>query len=97
MNAPTPPLHLLPEVNQRPVPAELIEALQAQFGTRCSTALVVREQHGRDESSFDVPPPELVVPQYLPSEPRISAACGLEPGAAPVVPVKLSSVVTAPD
>ncbi|QTN26540.1 FAD-binding protein [Rhodoferax sp. AJA081-3] len=61
MNAPTPPLHLLPEVNQRPVPPELVEALQAQFGTRCSTALVVREQHGRDESSFDVPPPGAVV------------------------------------
>ena len=61
MNAPTPPLHLLPEVNQRPVPPELIAALQAQFSTRCSTALVVREQHGRDESSFDVPPPGAVV------------------------------------
>jgi D-lactate dehydrogenase (cytochrome) len=61
MNAPTPPLHLLPEVNQRPVPAALIDALQAQFGARCSTALVVREQHGRDESSFDVPPPGAVV------------------------------------
>ena len=61
MNAPTPPLHLPPEVNQRPVPAALIEALQAQFGARCTTALVVREQHGRDESSFDVPPPGAVV------------------------------------
>jgi D-lactate dehydrogenase (cytochrome) len=61
MNAPTPPLHLLPEVNQRPVPTALVEALQLQFGTRCSTALVVREQHGRDESSFDVPPPGAVV------------------------------------
>ncbi len=61
MNAPTPPLHLLPEVNQRPVPAALVEALQALFGTRCSTALVVREQHGRDESSYDVPPPGAVV------------------------------------
>jgi D-lactate dehydrogenase (cytochrome) len=61
MNAPTPPLHLLPEVNQRPVPAALVDALQTKFGTRCSTALVVREQHGRDESSFDVPPPGAVV------------------------------------
>ncbi len=61
MNAPTPPLHLLPTVNQRPVPPALIEALQARLGTRCSTALVVREQHGRDESSFDVPPPGAVV------------------------------------
>ena len=49
MNAPTPPLHLLPEINQRPVPAALIEALHAQFGARCSTALVVRERHGRDD------------------------------------------------
>ena len=61
MNAPTPPVHLLPEVNQRPVTAELVEALQARFGGRCSTALIVREQHGRDESSFDVPPPGAVV------------------------------------
>ena len=61
MNAHTPPLHLLPEVNQRPVPPALVEALQAQFGARCSTAMVVREQHGRDESSFDVPPPGAVV------------------------------------
>ncbi len=61
MNAPTPTLHLLPEVNQRPLPAALIETLQALFGARCSTALVVREQHGRDESPFDVPPPGAVV------------------------------------
>ncbi|MBI2748205.1 MAG: FAD-binding protein [Burkholderiales bacterium] len=61
MNAPVAPLHLLPTVNQRPVPPALIEALQARLGTRCSTALVVREQHGRDESSFDVPPPGAVV------------------------------------
>lgn len=37
------------------------EALVARFGVRCSTALAVREQHGRDESPFDVPPPEFVV------------------------------------
>jgi D-lactate dehydrogenase (cytochrome) len=61
MNAPVAPLHLLPTVNQRPVPPALIEALQARLGTRCSTAQVVREQHGRDESSFDVPPPGAVV------------------------------------
>jgi D-lactate dehydrogenase (cytochrome) len=61
MNAPTAPLHLLPVVNQRAVPNDLIAALQSQFGARCSTALVVREQHGRDESSFDVPPPGAVV------------------------------------
>ncbi|MFZ3221043.1 MAG: FAD-linked oxidase C-terminal domain-containing protein [Rhodoferax sp.] len=61
MNAPTATPHLLPRVNQRPVPAALLQALQAQFGDRCSTAQAVREQHGRDESSFDVPPPGAVV------------------------------------
>jgi D-lactate dehydrogenase (cytochrome) len=61
MNAPASKNHLLPEINQREVPAELIEALKARFEGRCSTALVVREQHGRDESSFDAPPPAAVV------------------------------------
>ena len=68
MNAPTHVSHLqthgpdhTPAVAQRPVPAEMIEALKARFGERCSTALVVREQHGRDESAFSVPPPGAVV------------------------------------
>jgi D-lactate dehydrogenase (cytochrome) len=50
-------LHYAP----RAVPLGMVAALQALFGTRCTTALAVREQHGRDESPFDVPPPELVV------------------------------------
>ena len=45
----------------RPVPAELIAALQTRFGAQLSTALVVREQHGRDESIFSVTPPAAVV------------------------------------
>ena len=61
MNAPTHSAHLLPEINQRAVPAALIDALKARFGTNCSTALAVREQHGRDESSFVAPPPSAVV------------------------------------
>ena len=61
MNTPTANPHLLPVVNQRTLPAELLDALQARFLAQCSTALVVREQHGRDESSFDVPPPGAVV------------------------------------
>jgi len=61
MNAPTASQHLVPDVQQRPVPQTLIDALKARFGERCSTALVVREQHGRDESSFTVPPPAAVV------------------------------------
>ncbi len=60
MNAPL-PKHLLPEIQQRETPAELLDALKARFPGRCSTALVVREQHGRDESSFAAPPPAAVV------------------------------------
>ena len=60
MNAPL-PSHLLPEIAQRETPAALIDALKARFAERCSTALVVREQHGRDESSFAAPPPSAVV------------------------------------
>jgi D-lactate dehydrogenase (cytochrome) len=48
-------------VNQIAMPDALLAALQTHFGDRCSTAMAVREQHGRDESSFDVPPPGAVV------------------------------------
>ncbi len=60
MNAPL-PSHLLPEIAQRETPQALLDALKARFGDRCSIALVVREQHGRDESSFAAPPPSAVV------------------------------------
>jgi D-lactate dehydrogenase (cytochrome) len=45
----------------RPMPDAMRTALQARFGERFVTSLAVREQHGRDESPFDVPPPEAVV------------------------------------
>ncbi|MDB5752704.1 MAG: dld [Ramlibacter sp.] len=61
MNAPTALSHLVPQVRQRDVPTTLVEGLKARFGDRCSTAMAVREQHGRDESSFEVPPPAAVV------------------------------------
>lgn len=61
MNAPTAVSHLVPEFHPRPVPQALLDALQARFGVQCSTAAAVREQHGRDESSFEVPPPAAVV------------------------------------
>jgi D-lactate dehydrogenase (cytochrome) len=61
MNAPAHLQHLLPAVNAREVSAAMLDALKAGFGERCSTALVVREQHGRDESSFAAPPPAAVV------------------------------------
>ena len=60
MNAPLPE-HLLPEIRQRETPTALLDALKTRFAERCSTALVVREQHGRDESSFAAPPPAAVV------------------------------------
>jgi D-lactate dehydrogenase (cytochrome) len=61
MNAPTALSHLVPEIHQRDIPAALIDALKARFGANCSTAMAVREQHGRDESSFQAPPPAAVV------------------------------------
>ena len=60
MNAPL-PAYVLPEIAQRETPAALVDALKARFGAQFSAALVVREQHGRDESSFAAPPPSAVV------------------------------------
>ena len=60
MNAPTPVAHLA--IAQREVPDAFLDALKSRFGANCSTALAVREQHGRDESVFTrVPPPAAVV------------------------------------
>ncbi|HEY1391800.1 MAG TPA: FAD-binding protein, partial [Methylibium sp.] len=56
MNAPQ-ELRLAP----RPMPQAMLSALKARFAQRCSTAQAVREQHGRDESPFDAPPPDAVV------------------------------------
>jgi D-lactate dehydrogenase (cytochrome) len=61
MNAPTGHTHLLPDVVQRPVPQALVDALKARFGANCSTAMAVRQHHGKDESSYDIPPPDAVV------------------------------------
>ena len=60
MNAPL-PAHLLHLGETRPVPPEMLASLRDRFGERCSTALAVRQQHGRDESPIDAPPPEVVV------------------------------------
>ena len=61
MNAPWEPGEHQPTYAPRPMPAAMLDALKARFGDRCSTAMALREQHGRDESPFDVPPPEAVV------------------------------------
>ena len=84
MNAPL-PAHLLPLLTPRPMPAEMLTALQAHFGTRCSTAMAVREQHGRDESPIDAPPPEAVV--YCESTEDVSEVVRLaDQYAVPVIP-----------
>ena len=62
MNAPIANALLEPRVELREVPEALIADLRERFGAQCSTAMVVREQHGRDESAFmHVPPPSAVV------------------------------------
>ncbi len=62
MNAPISHEHLAPVVAQREVPEALLQKLSARFGSNCSTAQVIREQHGRDESAFTtVPPPAAVI------------------------------------
>ncbi len=89
MNAPL-SAHLLPRLEPRPVPAAMLEALQAQFGARCSTALAVREQHGRDESPIDAPPPEAVV--YCESTEDVVAVVKLaDQYAVPVIPFGVGS------
>jgi D-lactate dehydrogenase (cytochrome) len=90
MNAPAALNHLVPDVAQREVPAALIAALQAQFGDRFSTAMAVREQHGRDESSFQVPPPAGVV--FAESTADVAAAVALaNQHHVPVIPFGVGS------
>jgi D-lactate dehydrogenase (cytochrome) len=90
MNAPTAASHLIPEIHQRTVPDALIEALKSRFGAQCSTALVVREQHGRDESSFEAPPPAAVV--FAQSTQDVADAVRLaSEHAVPVIPFGIGS------
>ncbi|QTN23051.1 FAD-binding protein [Rhizobacter sp. AJA081-3] len=87
MNAPTELPHL---VEPRPVPAAMLDALRARFGDRCSTALAVREQHGRDESPFDVRPPDAVV--FCESTDDVAAIVSLaDRHAVPVIPYGVGS------
>jgi D-lactate dehydrogenase (cytochrome) len=45
----------------RPIPVAMADALRARFGERFNTSLAVRLHHGRDESPFDIPPPDGVL------------------------------------
>jgi D-lactate dehydrogenase (cytochrome) len=88
MNAPATPF--LPQIALRPIAPAFISALQARFGAQCSTAIAVREQHGRDESSFDVPAPAAVV--FAQSTADVSEAVALAARyQVPVIPFGVGS------
>ncbi len=57
MNTPTETPTMTPEICQREVSPALLAMLKERFSEQFSTALAVREHHGRDESSFAAPPP----------------------------------------
>jgi len=90
MNAPADATHLLPTIALRPVPQALLDALAQRFGAQCSTALAVREQHGRDEGSLQAPPPAAVVfaesTQDVQDAVRLAAQYGV-----PVIPYAAGS------
>jgi len=72
------------------MPAAMLEALKARFGDRCSSALAGREQHGRDESPIDAPPPEAVV--FCESTEDVAAVVRLaDQHAVPVIPFGVGS------
>ena len=80
----------LQSMPRRPVPAALLEALVARFGDRCSTSLSVRELHGRDESPFEVPPPDAVV--FAESTEEVSAVVALAARhEVPIIPFAVGS------
>jgi D-lactate dehydrogenase (cytochrome) len=89
MNAPTLP-HALAQPATRWIPAQMLAALRQRFGERCSTATSVREQHGRDESTYPVTPPEAVV--FCESTDDVAAVVALcHAHAVPVIPFGVGS------
>jgi D-lactate dehydrogenase (cytochrome) len=89
MNAPLPE-HVVPRVEPRLIPAAMLEALRLRFGERFSTAASVREQHGRDESTYPITPPEAVV--YCESTEDVAAVVALaQAHAVPVIPFGVGS------
>ena len=87
MNAPD---HLWVTAQRRPVPPALFEALAQRFGERCSRAQAVREQHGRDESPFEVTPPDAVM--FCESTADVAAAVALAAQhSVPIIPFGVGS------
>ncbi len=63
----------------------MLQALQARFGARLSTAQAVRDQHGRDESIYPLAAPDAVV--FCDSTDDVAAALALaHEHAVPVIP-----------
>ena len=89
MNAPL-PAHVLPVVAmqtaaRRAIPQAMLAALGDRFGSRFSTATVVCEQHGRDESTYPMTPPDAVV--FCESTADVAAVVALaSQHAVPVIP-----------
>jgi D-lactate dehydrogenase (cytochrome) len=89
MNAPLPE-HLLPGVEPRLIPGAMLAVLRERFGARCSTSASVLDQHGRDESTYPVTPPEAVV--YCESTDEVAAVVTLAHAhAVPVIPFGVGS------
>ncbi len=89
MNAPLPAL-ALPVHERRAVPASMLERLRARFGERCSTARAVCDQHGRDEGTYPLTPPEAVV--FCESTQDVSDVVALaHEHAVPVIPFGVGS------
>ena len=87
MNAPH---DLFPRVAKRALPATMLDALRARFGERCSTTAAVREQHGRDESTYPMTPPDAVV--FCESTDDVAAVVALAAAhAVPVIPFGIGS------
>jgi len=63
----------------------MLAALRQHFGARCTTATAVCEQHGRDESTYPVTPPDAVV--FCESTADVAAVVALAAEhAVPVIP-----------
>ncbi|XP_054245784.1 probable D-lactate dehydrogenase, mitochondrial isoform X2 [Indicator indicator] len=63
--------------SKQPLPPDFVKALRAVVGApNVSTATVVREQHGHDESMHDCAPPDAVVwPQAVEQVQELAALC----------------------
>ncbi len=50
-----------PQVASQPLTESFVQSMVARFGDPFTTSMAHRTQHGRDESAFEVPPPQAVL------------------------------------